>query len=39
MPELNGYEAEIIHGLYRGNLYANETPTYHRRSPAPVQPA
>lgn len=31
MPELNGYEAEIIHGIYRGDLYANETPDYHRR--------
>ncbi|GAA1563413.1 metallophosphoesterase family protein [Kribbella sancticallisti] len=31
MPELNGYEAEIIHGVYRGNIYANRTPTYHRR--------
>ncbi|MEU4390856.1 metallophosphoesterase family protein [Kribbella sp. NPDC023855] len=31
MPELNGYEAEIIHGIYRGNIYANTTPTYHRR--------
>jgi predicted phosphodiesterase len=31
MPELDGYEAEIIHGLYRGNHYANEPHTYHRR--------
>ena len=31
MPDLNGYEAEIINGIYRGDLYANETPTYHRR--------
>ncbi|WP_433013202.1 metallophosphoesterase family protein [Kribbella sp. CA-294648] len=35
MPELNGYEAEIIHGIYRGDIYANTTPTYHRR-PYPV---
>jgi diadenosine tetraphosphatase ApaH/serine/threonine PP2A family protein phosphatase len=31
MPELDGYEAEIIHGIYRGDLYAGDTPTYHRR--------
>ena len=31
MPELDGYEAEIIRGIYRGNLYANESPDYHRR--------
>ncbi|ONI67678.1 metallophosphatase family protein [Kribbella sp. ALI-6-A] len=30
MPELNGYESEIIHGVYRGDLYSGETPTYHR---------
>jgi predicted phosphodiesterase len=30
MPELAGYEAEILHGLYRGDLYKNITPTYHR---------
>jgi hypothetical protein len=32
MPEIDGYEAEIIHGLYRGNHYANEPHTYHRRA-------
>jgi predicted phosphodiesterase len=31
MPELAGYESEIIHGLYRGNFYANHPHTYHRR--------
>jgi diadenosine tetraphosphatase ApaH/serine/threonine PP2A family protein phosphatase len=31
MPELNGYEAEIIHGIYRGDIYAGTTPTYHRK--------
>ncbi|TCO46066.1 hypothetical protein EV646_10787 [Kribbella antiqua] len=30
MPELAGYEAEIIHGLYRGDLYADQPRTYHR---------
>lgn len=29
-PELDGYEAEIIHGIYRGTLYAGKTSTYHR---------
>jgi len=29
-PELDGYEAEILHGLYRGTFYAGETPAYHR---------
>ncbi|WBQ05343.1 metallophosphoesterase family protein [Kribbella sp. CA-293567] len=38
MPELNGYEAEILHGVYRGDLYADEAPTYHRRSLTAVQP-
>ncbi|TDO55025.1 putative phosphodiesterase [Kribbella sp. VKM Ac-2527] len=36
MPELNGYESEILHGVYRGNLYDNETPTYHRRALNPA---
>jgi len=38
MPELDGYESEIIHGIYRGHLNAGTTPTYHRRShpPAPA---
>lgn len=31
MPELDGYEAEVIRGLYRGNFYADEPHTYHRR--------
>ncbi|WP_328331831.1 metallophosphatase family protein [Kribbella sp. NBC_00382] len=39
MPELNGYEAEILHGVYRGDLYSNTTPTYHRRPSPAVQPA
>jgi hypothetical protein len=30
MPELAGYESEIIHGIYRGDLAANTPPTYHR---------
>jgi len=29
-PELDGYEAEIIHGHYRGMFYAGKTRTYHR---------
>ena len=32
MPELAGYESEIIHGIYRGDLAANTPPTYHRTS-------
>ncbi|HET6292437.1 MAG TPA: metallophosphoesterase family protein [Kribbella sp.] len=31
MPELPAYESELLHGTYRGNFYANEPPTYHRR--------
>jgi predicted phosphodiesterase len=34
MPQLDGYESEILHGIYRGDLYADELPTYHRRPPA-----
>jgi predicted phosphodiesterase len=33
MPQLDGYESEILHGIYRGDLYADELPTYHRRAP------
>ncbi len=29
-PELDGYESEIIHGIYRGTFYAGKSPTYHR---------
>lgn len=31
MPELDGYEAEIIHGIYRTDLYNNTDFGYHRR--------
>ena len=31
MPELDAYESELLHGTYRGDLYSNTTPTYHRR--------
>ena len=34
MPELTGYESEIIHGIYRGDLYSGTTPTYHRPPPS-----
>jgi predicted phosphodiesterase len=37
MPELAGYESEIIHGIYRGDLYANTPPTYHRRTTKPAE--
>jgi len=30
MPELPAYESELLHGIYRGNFYDNETPAYHR---------
>jgi predicted phosphodiesterase len=30
MPDLDGYENEILHGIYRGDFYANTPPTYHR---------
>jgi predicted phosphodiesterase len=30
MPELDGYEAEIIHGIYRTDLYNNTEFGYHR---------
>jgi len=33
MPELDGYEAEIIHGIYRTDLYNNTEFGYHRRTP------
>ena len=31
MPELDGYEAEIIHGVYRTTFYAGRQHTYHGR--------
>jgi len=31
MPELEAYELEIRHGIYRGNLQRGEEPEYHRR--------
>jgi predicted phosphodiesterase len=34
-PELKGYEAELLHGTYRGDTYNNRTPEYHR-SPTPT---
>lgn len=30
MPELDGYEAEIIRGVYRTTFYAGREPRYHR---------
>ncbi|TCC40368.1 metallophosphoesterase family protein [Kribbella speibonae] len=30
MPELDGYEAEIIRGVYRTTFYAGRNPRYHR---------
>jgi predicted phosphodiesterase len=30
MPELDGYESEIIHGLYRRNFYSGTPDSYHR---------
>ncbi|MBB6565693.1 metallophosphoesterase family protein [Kribbella sandramycini] len=29
-PALDGYEAEILHGIYRGDFYAGQAPTYHQ---------
>ena len=31
MPELEGYELELRHGIYRRNLELGEEPDYHRR--------
>lgn len=31
MPELDGYEAEIIRGVYRTTFYAGRAPRYHRK--------
>lgn len=31
-PELEGYELELRHGIYRRNLDAGEEPEYHRRA-------
>ena len=33
MPELDSYEAEIIHGIYRGNYVSGRSHRYHRRTP------
>jgi predicted phosphodiesterase len=35
MPELDGYEAEILHGVYRTDLYNNTQYGYHRTPPSP----
>ncbi|MFG1807072.1 metallophosphoesterase family protein [Streptomyces sp. NPDC049040] len=39
MPELEGYEGELRHGIYRKNILAGEAPGYHRRPrSAPAAP-
>jgi hypothetical protein len=35
MPELDGYESEILHGVYRTDLYNNTQYGYHRTPPSP----
>jgi hypothetical protein len=30
MPELDAYQLELRHGIYRGNLATGEQPEYHR---------